>query len=143
MKILIAIVFLLLGFESGIWTNDLDKARNEAVANNKFILLNFSGSDWCGPCILLKKEVFSTPDFEELASKKLVLMRADFPRMKKNKLSPEDTSKNESLAEIFNPEGKFPFTLLLDEKGRILKTWDGYHGNKEEILAELKAACNE
>ena len=129
-------------FSGLVWSNDLTDAKSKAANEHKLILLNFSGSDWCAPCIMLKKEVLSTPDFESFAANKLILLRADFPRMKKNQLPAEDKARNEGLAEKYNPEGKFPFTLLLDAQGTVIKSWDGYHGNASEILNEIKAAVN-
>lgn len=125
---LLSITFLtLFSFNSTIeWTTDFSKAITEASAKNKFILLNFSGSDWCGPCMKLKKEVLDSEDFMKYSDAKLILVRADFPRSKKNRLSPELTKNNENLAEKYNKEGKFPFTVLIDGKGNVVKSWDGY-----------------
>jgi thioredoxin-related protein len=127
MKFLSIIFLTMFSFNSTIeWTTDFSKAITEASAKNKYILLNFSGSDWCGPCMKLKKEVLDSEDFLKFADTKLVLVRADFPRSKKNRLSPELTKNNENLAERYNKEGKFPFTVLIDGEGNIVKSWDGY-----------------
>ncbi len=125
---LISIIFLtVFSFNSTIeWTTDFSKAITEASAKNKYILLNFSGSDWCGPCMKLKKEVLDSEDFLKFAEPKLILVRADFPRSKKNRLSPELTKHNENLAEKYNKEGKFPLTVLIDGEGNVVKSWDGY-----------------
>ena len=125
---LISIIFLtLFSFNStSEWRTDFSKAITEASAKNKYILLNFSGSDWCGPCMKLKKEVFDSEDFLKYSDTKLILVRADFPRSKKNRLSPELTKNNENLAEKYNKEGKFPFTVLIDGEGNVVKSWDGY-----------------
>src|SRR5688572_7513602 len=93
--------------------NDFEAAKTIAQENHKYILLNFSGSDWCAPCIKMKQEVFENEDFLDIAEKQLVLIRADFPRVKKNQLSKEQQKHNEVLAEKYNPTGKFPYTLLL------------------------------
>ncbi|MNR02506.1 hypothetical protein D3C85_1183610 [compost metagenome] len=53
-------------------------------------------------------------------------MRADFPRQKKNQLPKEQIKLNESLAELYNKDGKFPYTVLVDENGKVLKSWDGF-----------------
>ena len=66
-----------------IWTDNFEAAKAQAVKENKDILIDFTGSDWCGWCIQLKKEVFSTPEFEAAAPKSFVLMEADFPSKKK------------------------------------------------------------
>jgi thioredoxin-related protein len=112
--------------DSGEWLNDFDQAKQEAKQGNRKILLNFSGSDWCAPCIKMKKDVFEKPEFGDYAAKHLVLVRADFPRHKKNQLSTQQTAHNEQLAEKYNSQGKFPFTLLLDAEGKVIQTWDGY-----------------
>jgi len=120
--------FKLLFFApvSAEWGLDIEKAKQEASSTQKYILLNFCGSDWCGPCIKLKKDIFESEDFQEYASKNLVLIRADFPRLKKNQLDKKQTAHNEALAEKYNPEGKFPLTLLLDANGNVVREWDGY-----------------
>ncbi len=114
---------LLLSLGSPTWLTNFQKGKTEAIASNKLIVLNFSGSDWCGPCIRLKKEVFESEAFENYAAEKLVLVNADFPRYKKNQLSKEQAEENEALAEKYNPAGRFPFTVLLDPNGKVLKRW--------------------
>lgn len=122
---LLTILFLLT-FSTTEWTTDFSKAKTEASAKSKYILLNFSGSDWCGPCMKLKKEILDSEEFLKFAEDKLVLVRADFPRNKKNRLSPEQTQQNEALAEKYNHEGKFPLTVLINADGKVVKIWDGY-----------------
>ena len=140
MKALFAFVFLV-AFSTPEWFLNYEIAHNAAVQQNKYILLNFSGSDWCGPCIKMKKEVFESESFLSLAEKHLVLLRADFPRAKKNQLSKEQTKHNETLAEKYNPEGKFPFTVLLDSNGNVLKKWDGYvFSSQDKFIADLQDA---
>ena len=119
-------------FSGTIWLGNFNKAKIEATKEHKLILINFSGSDWCGPCIRLKNEIFESKVFEDYASNKLVLVRADFPREKKNQLDPEQVKRNEILADKYNPDGKFPFTLLVDEQGKILKEWDGFPNESPE-----------
>jgi thioredoxin-related protein len=108
------------------WGLDFDAAQTQAAQSHKLILLNFSGSDWCGPCIKLKQDVFESEIFQQYAQEKLILVRADFPRLKKNQLAPKQTTHNEALAEKYNSEGKFPLTVLLDEQGKKIHEWDGY-----------------
>lgn len=137
MKIL-TISFLLLTAGSVEWLSDFNTAKDIASRDNKFILLNFSGSDWCGPCIKMKKEVFENPSFLSIAGEKLVLVRADFPRSKKNQLSTEQMKQNEVLAEKYNPSGKFPYTILLDANGKVIKGWDGYaFGTQDKFIEQL------
>ena len=103
----------------------LPSEKTLANKEKKLILLNFSGSDWCIPCIKMQKEYFENADFKSMADSQLVIVRADFPRKKKNMPSPEMVKRNEQLAERFNQNGSFPLTLLLDEELNILKKWDG------------------
>jgi thioredoxin-related protein len=108
-----------------LWQADFDKALRQAKTEHKYVLLSFSGSDWCVPCIRLHKEVFESKDFADFAEAHLELVNADFPRLKKNQLSKEQQEKNEKLADQFNREGHFPYTVLLNEEGKIVKVWDG------------------
>src|SRR5688572_15059044 len=125
MKILL-MTFIAVVMGSVEWLIDFEAAKTIAQENHKYILLNFSGSDWCAPCIKMKQEVFENDDFLDIAEKQLVLIRADFPRAKKNQLPKEQQRHNDALAEKYNPAGKFPYTLLLDAHGKILREWDGY-----------------
>lgn len=129
---LLSILFLTLFSATITWSGDFEAAKKEAAEKHKLILINFSGSDWCGPCIRLRKEILETTHFEDFASQRLVLVRADFPRQKKNQLSKEQVKKNEALADIYNPDGKFPYTLLVDEQGKVLKSWDGFPNETPE-----------
>ena len=138
MKTVIGLL-LLFNLMNQPWLTDWEQAQDKATQENKFILLNFSGSDWCAPCIKMKKEVFESEVFLSIAEKELVLVRADFPRSKKNQLSKEQIAHNEKLAEKYNPSGKFPLTLLVDTKGKVVKEWDGYaFATQDKFLADLK-----
>ena len=120
------------------WLTNMDTALQQAKSEHKFILLNFSGSDWCGPCIRMHKEVFSTEGFQQVAERKLVMVKADFPRMKKNQLPASQQKTNEALAERYNPNGTFPLTLLLDENGKVISAWEGfYSGGAAAFLAAI------
>lgn len=118
------------------WLGNFSDAKVEAAKSHKLILVNFSGSDWCGPCIRERKEILESATFENFAAEHLVLVRADFPRQKKNQLSKEQIKLNETLADKYNAEGKFPYTLLMDENGKVLKAWDGYPGVSPEVFVE-------
>jgi thioredoxin-related protein len=136
---LISLLSLLILTSSVEWLADFEKAKAAATESNKYILLNFSGSDWCAPCIKLKKEVFTSEAFNTIARERLILLGADFPRSKKNQLSKEQINHNEKLAEKYNPNGKFPLTLLLDKNGQIMKEWDGYvSGSEAKFMSDLK-----
>ncbi|HZY37829.1 MAG TPA: thioredoxin family protein [Mucilaginibacter sp.] len=123
---LIAIAFITFFSTNVNWLGDFDAAKTQAVQQHKLIMVNFSGSDWCGPCIRLRKEILESAAFEAYAADHLVLVRADFPRQKKNQLSKEQVKLNEALADKYNSEGKFPYTLLVDDTGKVLFQWDGF-----------------
>ena len=123
---LFAIAFMAFFSANITWSGDFDAAKIQAAQQHKLIMVNFSGSDWCGPCIRLRKEILESATFETYASDHLLLVRADFPRQKKNQLSKQQVKLNEALADKYNPEGKFPYTLLVDETGKVLFQWDGF-----------------
>lgn len=134
--------FILLPFVflTSQWHYDLNEAKQIAQKEHKYILLNFSGSDWCGPCIEMHKVIFDNESFETFAQSNLVLVNADFPRRKKNQLSSQQQKLNNAMADQYNLQGKFPYTLLLDANGKILKVWDGFPGIKpEEFQNQIKS----
>ena len=126
-KILLTLLlfFFCLLFRAGEPINDLNTAKEKAQKEHKLILLKFSGSDWCVPCIKLQKQVIENEEFKIFSDKNLVMMEADFPRQKKNKPSTENQKKNAALAEQFNKDGTFPKILLLNAKGEVLTYWIG------------------
>jgi len=122
------------------WLTNLDKAEQTAKTEHKLILLNFSGSDWCIPCMKLRTDIFNSDAFMQYAKDNLVLVNADFPRQKKNELSKEQQKENDALAAKYNPDGRFPFTILLDNNGNKLRVWDGYYSNgAENFIDEITA----
>ena len=132
---MVKLLFLLLqmtGPHGPGWYNDLQEARRIAQQEHKHILLNFSGSDWCGPCIQLRKEIFDDEIFTKMADTTLVLVNADFPRLKKDQLPAERQKMNDELADQYNPKGLFPLTLLLNAEGKVFKKWEGNPGVKPE-----------
>jgi len=125
------------------WQTNFEKARQIAKEKHELILLNFSGSDWCGPCIRMKTEIFESQAFSAMADASLVMVNADFPRSKKNQLDKTVQKQNESLADKYNPEGKFPLTLLLNAEGKIIRTWDGLpNENAEQFSKLVKSICD-
>ena len=125
---------------SAQWHFNLDEAKQIAQKEHKCILLNFSGSDWCGPCIQMHKEIFDNESFQSFAESNLVLVNADFPRKKKNQLSAQQQSLNNAMADQYNPTGIFPYTVLLDANGKVLKEWEGFPNVKpEEFAMQVKS----
>jgi protein disulfide-isomerase len=122
------------------WTTDLPKAQSQAKAESKAVLVNFTGSDWCGWCIRLRKEVFARPEFEEYAAKRLVLVEVDFP---KHKTQPETLKQaNHALAAKFGIEG-YPTLLVLDADGKTLGKLGYVPGGPKPFLKSLDATLPE
>jgi len=105
------------------WLSDYKKAQQEAKASNKFLLLDFTGSDWCGWCKRLEQEILSQSQFENYARENLVLLEVDFPRAKPQ--SPELRKQNQELAQQYQIEG-FPTIVVLNGDGQKLWQYDGY-----------------
>ena len=97
------------------WLTSFEEAKAAAKKDQKIILADFTGSDWCGWCIKLKEEVFSKPEFQEWAAKKVVLLELDFPR--KTAQSDELKKQNQDLAKEFGIRG-YPTILFLDADGK-------------------------
>lgn len=122
------------------WGTDFDKAKQQAQKEQKLILLNFSGSDWCGPCIKMKKDIFESAQFLDYSGQHLVLLNADFPRAKKNQLAKDIQENNDRLAELYNVKGIFPMTVLLDAEGKVLRSWEGLPDKGADLfVTQLKA----
>ena len=102
------------------WNTNFEDVKSKAEKENKNILLVFSGSDWCGPCMKLDKVVWKSPEFQTEADKNWIVYKADFPKKKANQLSAELTEINDKLAEKYNKNGSFPLVVLLDKKGKII-----------------------
>lgn len=134
---IVLLSLLMMSFTT--WETNFEKAKTTATKEHKYILLNFSGSDWCGPCIRMHKEIFDNEVFQQFATQKLVMMNADFPRQKKNQLSKDLQKQNDQLADKYNSKGSFPMTALLDANGNVLRSWDGLpKESADQFLNELK-----
>ena len=117
------------------WSTDLKKAQEEAKANHKLLLLDFTGSDWCGYCFQLDKAILSQQQFKDYADKNLVLVEIDFPRRKAQ--SVEVQRQNQELAEHYQIEG-FPTLVVLNGDGKTVWRYEGlYTGGIAAFLAEL------
>ncbi len=102
------------------WKFDFEEAKLLAKEKNQNIVLFFTGSDWCPPCIRLERNIFSNQEFIEFADEKFIWVKADFPKRKKNKLSLAQQKKNEVLAQKYNRKWVFPVILVLDKEGKVL-----------------------
>lgn len=120
------------------WQTDLAKAQAQAKAENKRVLINFTGSDWCGFCVKLHKEVFATPEFQSFAQKNLVLVEADFPR--KKTLPPALKAANDKLKDEHKIRG-FPTLVILDSQGKKLGEVVGYGGGgPQAVIGKIDGA---
>jgi thioredoxin-related protein len=125
-SLLLALV--LTGFSAALavpppgWTEDYAKAVAKAKTENKKLLLDFTGSDWCGFCKLLDKEVFSTSQFKNWA-KDYVLVKVDFPHSTPQ--SPKVKKQNEELKSKY-PFNGYPTVVILDSEGKELARKSGY-----------------
>lgn len=143
MKFFFLFLFSYAAMSFTNWQPDFNTAQKIAKQKHHLILLNFSGSDWCGPCIRMHREIFLDTQFAQMADSNLVLLNADFPRARKNQLDKLKQKQNDLLAEKYNPGGKFPFTLLLDVEGKLVKSWDGLPDNGALAFAkEIKKYCD-
>ena len=118
------------------WMTNMKEAKNLASTENKKVLLVFQGSDWCAPCIKMEREIWDSKEFKEYAKTDLILVKADFPRRKKNKLSEEQEKYNKTLAAKYNKGGYFPFVLVLDSSGKVLGQ-TGYKKMKPKQYIDL------
>lgn len=117
------------------WFTNYELAQKEAQAKQRLLLMDFTGSDWCGWCIMLDKEVFSKPEFKEYASKNLVLLELDFPRAKK--MPPETQKQNERLAVQYGITG-FPTVVVFDANGKPLGALGYQAGGPQAFIAQLE-----
>jgi thioredoxin-related protein len=122
MKKILLFVALLATFatQAQEWQTDIAIAKALAQKEHKKIALVFQGSDWCAPCIKLERTIWESEDFKALAKDSFVMLKADFPRKKKNHLEKSQQEKNNALAEKYNPNGYFPYIVVLDKNGKIL-----------------------
>lgn len=117
------------------WTTDLDKALADAKASKKSVLVEFTGSDWCPPCIAMRKNVFSKKEFVQAASKNFILVELDFPKADKAL-----ADKNQPLAEKYKIEG-FPTVVLLNSEGKEFNRFFASEFPKtEDFLKHLDGA---
>ncbi len=118
------------------WLTDLPQAQAQAKVENKTVLLDFTGSDWCPWCIRLKNEVFSQPEFIAYANKNTVLVEVDFPRQKPQ--SREQKQANQKLADQYQVKG-YPTVIVFDSNGRKIGE-SGYEaGGPKPYIAMLEA----
>jgi thioredoxin-related protein len=125
-------------FASDGWQTNYKSALEQAAKENKPVLLDFTGSDWCGWCIKLNKETFSQSEFKDFAKKNLILVELDFP--KSNPQTAEVKKQNEELQQKFNVHG-FPTLVLLNSQGKEITRNAGYlPGGSKAFIAWIEQA---
>lgn len=139
-KLFLSILLLFSAFSfSQDWKSNFEEAKKIASEEGKNIIIVFSGSDWCAPCIKLDKNIWQSEVFQKEASKEWIIVRADFPRKKANTLSKEQTEHNRMLADKFNQEGSFPLVVILDKNGKLLGKMGFKNVSPEEYIKMIHA----
>ena len=135
--IVLGLLFSLNGFAQD-WEQDYKEALATATAEEKPLILVFSGSDWCPPCKRLSKSILTSEEFISYSSENYVLYNADFPRKKANQLPEALALQNKELAERYNPKGHYPKVLVLNASEEVL----GQTGYKKMSPKEYIAVLN-
>jgi len=140
--ILVMVTVFSLSFGYGQdWKYDFEEAKSLAKEKNENIVLLFTGSDWCPPCIKLERKIFADPEFKEYAKENFVWIKADFPKRKKNKLSAVQQEKNQALAEKYNKKMIFPVILVMNSEGTVLGA-TGYRKMSAQRYMKLLTTFN-
>lgn len=142
----IGLIVLMISFlpqtqaqnEEVVWLTNLEEAQIQAKKQGKLILLNFSGSDWCGNCKRLHKTLFESAEFQTYSTKNLILLNLDFPAKKKNRLSKEQSEYNDKLAEKYNKKGVFPQVFVLDSDGKVVGNLEYPQKDPQTYINTLK-----
>ncbi len=121
--------------EKATWLTDFGTAEARARAEAKMLLITFTGSDWCPPCIMLRRQVFSQPEFADYATKHLVLLEVDFPHAK----AQSDAQKvaNQKLADQFGIYG-LPTVIVLDSSGKKIGELGYMPGGPKPFIAAIE-----
>ncbi len=123
------------------WINDFEAAKKQAAKEKKDILIDFTGSDWCGWCIKLRDEVFSKEHFKKEAPKKFILLEIDFPK-DKSKLTEEIIKQNDLMAKEFKIRG-YPTIVLTNAKGEPYASTGYREGGPEKYIEHLNEFHNQ
>ena len=116
------------------WTEKYDEAVAASKKSDLPILADFTGSDWCGYCIKLHKEVFDTKEFKEWAVKNVVLLEVDFPQQKAQDAALK--AKNQELQKKYDIQG-YPTILILDATGKKMGELGYQEGGPKLWIAEF------
>jgi protein disulfide-isomerase len=122
------------------WITDYETATAEAAARNVPILVNFTGSDWCGWCTKLESEVFGDATFAQYAQDNLVMLKLDFPRRKPQPDAIKE--QNRKLIERYGVQG-FPTILLIDASGKEMARTGYQPGGAKAYIEHIKSLVPE
>ena len=141
MKKIALLCFVLLSSFSFAqdWQTNFEEAKKIASEQNKNIIVVFSGSDGCAPCIKLDKSIWQSEAFKKESEKEWISVKADFPRKKANVLTKEQTEQNRKLAEKYNNDGSFPLVVVLDNTGKVLGKMGFKNVSPEEYIKMIHA----
>ena len=136
--LLIGVCLLAItGWAAEGWLTDMELAAEKASKEGKHLLLDFSGSDWCGWCIRLDKEVFQKEIWKEYASEHLIQVLVDFPQ-DKSKQSKVLQAQNEALAKQYKVKG-FPTVIILSPEGRLVDRTGYQRGGATAYIKHIKS----
>ena len=140
MTLLAATVLWQVNAAEATWLTDLPKAEAQAKAEHKMVLMDFTGSDWCGWCIKFKKEVLDTKEFQDYAAKNIVLVEVDFPNKKAQ--SADLKQANKALQKEYKVDG-FPTLVVLDKNGKEIGRQVGYApGGPKAFIKKIEGFKN-
>ena len=132
----VATTITLTSASAASWLTDIKAAQDQARSQNKLILVNFTGSDWCPWCIRLRNEVFSKPEFTSFADENFVLLEVDFPRQKP--MPPEVKKANGRFADQYKVGG-YPSVHVLDAEGQSLGQTGYLPGGPNPFVAKIRS----
>ncbi|MDX1829348.1 MAG: thioredoxin family protein [Lutibacter sp.] len=135
-SILFCLLFSIHQLSAQVWHTNLNEAEKIASQKNERIVMVFQGSDWCGPCIKLDKQIWSSDQFINYAKNHFVMVKVNFPRKKKNKLTKEQQDYNNHLMETYDKKGYFPYVVVLDKNAKFLGS-TGYKNTTPENYIKL------
>jgi len=145
MKFYLLIIFSVIGLNVALAQTkeaNFEQLMIESKQSLKPMVLIFSGTDWCAPCIKMEKEIFSTDVFKK-ASENWLVYFAKFPRKNKNQLSQDKQIENNMLAEKYNLQGVFPKIVILNSESKILDELYFEKTTAEDFVSKLTKIINE
>jgi thiol-disulfide isomerase/thioredoxin len=134
-KLWIACLILISPFVSSAQTATVSLLST--TDTKRPVLLIFSGSDWCAPCIRFERTILSEPTFQSYADENLTIVKADFPQRKK--ISDDQKKQNEALADQYNPKGLFPHIVLLNADHSVMATLTYSSQTPDQFISKIRS----